>query len=105
MRFGLLTGGTTGSRGEGLGFDPSGEADPKYRRYDLRFPDMLEEIRFAEEMGFDFVGCPEQHFLPDFCATSAAEVIYGAVTARPSSVPHATINDDRLLPICFRSNW
>ena len=86
MRFGLITGGTTGSRGEGLGFDPGGEPDPKYRRYDLRFPDMLEEIRFAEEMGFDFVGCPEQHFLPDFCATSAPEVIYGAVAVQTQRI-------------------
>ena len=86
VRFGLLTGATTGTSGEGLGFDPNGPADPKYRRHDLRFPEMLEECVFAEKMGFDFVSCPEQHFLPDYCATSAAEVIYGALAVLTTRV-------------------
>jgi len=62
MRFGFVTGGSSAKL-----------------RHDIRDWEVLEEVELAEEMGFDFFGCPEQHFLGKYCSTSAAECFYGAV--------------------------
>jgi len=83
MRFGFLTGAATGGS---VGYDKSRADDPTYRRHDVRYNEAIEEIVFAEKMGFDVVGLPEQHFAPDVCATSAPEVMYGAIAALTSRV-------------------
>jgi alkanesulfonate monooxygenase SsuD/methylene tetrahydromethanopterin reductase-like flavin-dependent oxidoreductase (luciferase family) len=41
---------------------------------------------FAEEMGFDFWGTSEQHFVPSAYAVSAPETLYGAVAALTSRI-------------------
>jgi alkanesulfonate monooxygenase SsuD/methylene tetrahydromethanopterin reductase-like flavin-dependent oxidoreductase (luciferase family) len=84
MKFGFLTGAATG--GGKVGYDPSRSDDPTYRRHDLRYNEAIEEMVFAEKMGFDLVGMPEQHFAPDVCATPAPEVLFGAVAARTSRI-------------------
>jgi alkanesulfonate monooxygenase SsuD/methylene tetrahydromethanopterin reductase-like flavin-dependent oxidoreductase (luciferase family) len=84
MRIGFLTGAATGS--SKIGYDASRADDPTYRRHDIRYREAIEEIVFAEKMGFDVVGLPEQHFAPDVCATSAPEVIYGAIAALTTRV-------------------
>jgi alkanesulfonate monooxygenase SsuD/methylene tetrahydromethanopterin reductase-like flavin-dependent oxidoreductase (luciferase family) len=84
MKFGFLTGAATG--GSKIGYDASRADDPTYRRHDLRYNEAVEEMVFAEKMGFDLVGLPEQHFAPDVCATSAPEVIFGAVAALTSRI-------------------
>ena len=69
MRFGFVTGGSSAQL-----------------RHDIRYWEMLEEVELAEEMGFDFFGCPEQHFLGKYCSTSAAECFYGAVAMRTKRI-------------------
>lgn len=69
MRFGLLTGGSSAEL-----------------RHDLRYWEMLEEIELADTLGFDFFGCPEQHFLGEACSTSAAECFYGAAAVRTKRI-------------------
>lgn len=87
MRFGFLTGAATGAFGGGtIGFDKTRVNDPTYRRHDLRYKEALDEIVFAEKMGFDVVGMPEQHFAPDVCATSSPEVMYGAIAVLTSRI-------------------
>ena len=69
MRFGLLTGGSSAEL-----------------RHDLRYWEMLEELELADRLGFDFFGCPEQHFLGEACSTSAAECFYGAAAMRTKRI-------------------
>lgn len=69
MRFGLLSGGSAADL-----------------RHDLRYWEVLEEVALADELGFDFFGCPEQHFLGEACSTSAAECFYGAVAVRTKRI-------------------
>lgn len=64
MRFGLIHEATT----------------PHGTTYHRRYKEMIEEIVLAEEMGFDFWGASEQHFLRDF-GMGATEVFYGTVAA------------------------
>lgn len=69
MRFGLLTGGSSAES-----------------RHDIRYWEVLEEIELADELGFDFFCCPEQHFLGEACSTSAAECFYGAAAMRTKRI-------------------
>ncbi|MDO8588398.1 MAG: LLM class flavin-dependent oxidoreductase, partial [Armatimonadota bacterium] len=69
MRFGFLSG-----------------ASSHDLRHDIRYFEVLEEVELAEELGFDFFGAPEQHFLGEYCATSAAECFYGAVAMRTKRI-------------------
>ena len=41
---------------------------------------------FAEEMGFEFFGSSEQHFIPTGYTISAPEVLYGAIVALTSTI-------------------
>ena len=70
MRFGLLQEGET----------PDGVTH--HRRY----KEMIEEVVLAEEMGFDFWGTSEQHFVSPTATVSAPEVLYGAVAARTNRI-------------------
>lgn len=53
-------------------------ATPVGTTYHRRYMQMIEEAQFAEEMGFDFWGTSEQHFLLSV-GVSATEVLYAAV--------------------------
>jgi alkanesulfonate monooxygenase SsuD/methylene tetrahydromethanopterin reductase-like flavin-dependent oxidoreductase (luciferase family) len=70
MKFGLLT---------------EGEV-PKGLSYSARYHEIIKEAVFAEEMGFDFWGTSEQHFVPSAYAVSAPETLYGAVAALTSKI-------------------
>jgi alkanesulfonate monooxygenase SsuD/methylene tetrahydromethanopterin reductase-like flavin-dependent oxidoreductase (luciferase family) len=64
-----------------------------------RYKEVLEEARFAEEMGFHTWGTSEQHFMSPVSCISAPEVLYGAVAALTSRIRirHAIV----LLPFAF----
>jgi alkanesulfonate monooxygenase SsuD/methylene tetrahydromethanopterin reductase-like flavin-dependent oxidoreductase (luciferase family) len=46
----------------------------------------LEQIEFADKLGFDYVFDVEHHFLEEYCHSSAPEVILGAVAARTQNI-------------------
>lgn len=50
-----------------------------------RYKEMIDEVVWAEQMGFDFWGASEQHFLRDF-GMGATEVFYGAVAMETSRI-------------------
>jgi alkanesulfonate monooxygenase SsuD/methylene tetrahydromethanopterin reductase-like flavin-dependent oxidoreductase (luciferase family) len=64
-----------------------------------RYKEVLEEARFAEQMGFHTWGTSEQHFMSPVSCVSAPEVLYGAVAAITSRIRlrHAIV----LLPFAF----
>jgi alkanesulfonate monooxygenase SsuD/methylene tetrahydromethanopterin reductase-like flavin-dependent oxidoreductase (luciferase family) len=70
MKFGLLTEGDT----------------PKGMTHYHRFHELLDEIKFAEDMGFDFWGSSEQHGLPTVAPISAPETLYAAVAMRTNRI-------------------
>ena len=59
---------------------------PKGLSYSARYHEIIKEAVFAEEMGFDFWGTSEQHFVPSAYAVSAPETLYGAVAALTSRI-------------------
>lgn len=70
MRFGLIS-----------------EADtPKGMTHYHRYHELLDEIKLAEDVGFDFWGSSEQHFLPTVASISAPETFYAAVAMRTSRI-------------------
>jgi alkanesulfonate monooxygenase SsuD/methylene tetrahydromethanopterin reductase-like flavin-dependent oxidoreductase (luciferase family) len=64
-----------------------------------RYHEVLEEAKFAEQMGFHTWGTSEQHFMSPVSCVSAPEVLYGAVAALTSRIRirHAIV----LLPFAF----
>jgi alkanesulfonate monooxygenase SsuD/methylene tetrahydromethanopterin reductase-like flavin-dependent oxidoreductase (luciferase family) len=46
----------------------------------------LEQIEFADRLGYDYVFDVEHHFLEEYCHSSAPEVILGAVAARTQNI-------------------
>jgi alkanesulfonate monooxygenase SsuD/methylene tetrahydromethanopterin reductase-like flavin-dependent oxidoreductase (luciferase family) len=64
-----------------------------------RYKEVLEEAKFAEEMGFHTWGTSEQHFMSPLSCVSAPEVLYGTVAAITSRIRlrHAIV----LLPFAF----
>jgi len=69
MKFGFVSGGSSADL-----------------RHDLRYWEVLEEVELADQLGFDTFGAPEQHFLGEYCSTSAAECFYGAVAVRTKNI-------------------
>ncbi len=63
------------------------------------FHQVLEQVAFAEEMGFSNFWSVEHHFQPGFAHSSAPEVLYGALSQRTSKIRigHAVV----LLPIPY----
>ncbi len=47
-----------------------------------RFQEALEQIEFADKLGFDYIFETEHHFLEEYSASSAPEVFLGAVSQR-----------------------
>lgn len=70
MKFGLLTEGQVN----------------KGMSYGVRLREALDECVFAEQMGFDFVGTSEQHFMGSSYTISAPDVFMGALAARTSVI-------------------
>jgi alkanesulfonate monooxygenase SsuD/methylene tetrahydromethanopterin reductase-like flavin-dependent oxidoreductase (luciferase family) len=63
------------------------------------FTEMLEQIRFADHLGFDYAFLGEHHFMPEYAHNSATEVLLGALAATTrnirlgSGIVHASHND------------
>ena len=61
--------------------------------------EMLEQIRFADSLGFDYVFLGEHHFMPEYAHNSATEVLLGALsqTTRDirlgTGIVHSSHND------------
>jgi alkanesulfonate monooxygenase SsuD/methylene tetrahydromethanopterin reductase-like flavin-dependent oxidoreductase (luciferase family) len=54
--------------------------------YGVRLRESIEELVFAEEMGFDFVGFSEQHFMEGQWSVSAPEVVLPVVADRTHNI-------------------
>jgi alkanesulfonate monooxygenase SsuD/methylene tetrahydromethanopterin reductase-like flavin-dependent oxidoreductase (luciferase family) len=54
--------------------------------YGVRLRETLKELVFAEEMGFDFVGVSEQHFMEGQWSISAPELVMAVLADRTSSI-------------------
>jgi alkanesulfonate monooxygenase SsuD/methylene tetrahydromethanopterin reductase-like flavin-dependent oxidoreductase (luciferase family) len=50
------------------------------------FWEALEQVKLAEEVGFDYVWATEHHFLPNFSSSSAPEVFLAAVSQHTSRI-------------------
>ncbi|MBS1886030.1 MAG: LLM class flavin-dependent oxidoreductase [Actinobacteria bacterium] len=59
---------------------------PKGMAHYHRYHEVLDEVALAEDMGFDFWGTSEQHFLPSWAPSPAPETLYGAVAARTNRI-------------------
>lgn len=63
------------------------------------FTEMLEQIRFADSLGFDYAFLGEHHFMPEYAHNSATEVLLGALAATTrnirlgTGIVHASHND------------
>ena len=63
------------------------------------FREMLEQIRFADSLGFDYAFLGEHHFMPEYAHNSATEVLLGALAETTSNIRlgtgivHASHND------------
>ena len=58
----------------------------KGQSYDVRYHEVIKEAMFAEEMGVEYFGSSEQHFVPSGFTISAPEVLYGAIAAKTSTL-------------------
>src|SRR5262249_53000540 len=50
------------------------------------FHEVVEQVQFAEEMGFDAFWTVEHHFLDEFSHCSAPEVLYGVIAAKTKKI-------------------
>src|ERR1700722_13236187 len=63
------------------------------------FKEMLEQIRFADSLGFDYAFLGEHQFMPEYAHNSATEVILGALAQTTTNIRlgtgivHASHND------------
>lgn len=51
-----------------------------------RYKEMIKEVQFAEEMGFDFWGGSEQHGLSPIATVSAPDTLYAYIAAHTSRI-------------------
>jgi alkanesulfonate monooxygenase SsuD/methylene tetrahydromethanopterin reductase-like flavin-dependent oxidoreductase (luciferase family) len=51
-----------------------------------RFQEALEQIEFADKLGFDYMFETEHHFLEEYSASSAPEVFMGAASQRTKNI-------------------
>lgn len=54
--------------------------------YGVRYRESLDELVFAEEMGFDFAGFSEQHFMEGQWSISAPELMHATLAERTSRI-------------------
>ena len=59
---------------------------PEGTTHHRRYWEVMDEVILAEEMGFDFFGTSEQHFLVGLATVSAPEVFYPAIAMRTSRI-------------------
>lgn len=88
----------------GLFFNPviprrSGQRDWDPDQERRSFVEMIEQIRFADSLGIDYVFLGEHHFMPEYAHNSAPEVLLGAIAASTTGIRigtgivHASHND------------
>jgi alkanesulfonate monooxygenase SsuD/methylene tetrahydromethanopterin reductase-like flavin-dependent oxidoreductase (luciferase family) len=58
----------------------------KGQSFSGRYHEVLKEAVWAEEMGFDYFGSSEQHFVESAYTISAPETLYGAIAALTSTI-------------------
>ncbi len=46
----------------------------------------LDQVEFADKLGYDYAFLVEHHFLEEYCHSSAPEVLLGAIAARTSNI-------------------
>jgi alkanesulfonate monooxygenase SsuD/methylene tetrahydromethanopterin reductase-like flavin-dependent oxidoreductase (luciferase family) len=77
----------------------SGEDDWSPGQERKALTEMLEQIRFADSLGFDYAFLGEHHFMPEYAHNSATEVILGALSQTTTNIRigtgivHASHND------------
>jgi alkanesulfonate monooxygenase SsuD/methylene tetrahydromethanopterin reductase-like flavin-dependent oxidoreductase (luciferase family) len=52
----------------------------------FRYRELVREVQRAEEMGFDYWGTSEQHFVSPLATVTAPEVLYGAIAAQTHTI-------------------
>jgi alkanesulfonate monooxygenase SsuD/methylene tetrahydromethanopterin reductase-like flavin-dependent oxidoreductase (luciferase family) len=78
---------------------PSGQHDWDPGQERTTFLEMIEQIRFADSLGIDYVFLGEHHFMPEYAHNSAPEVLLGAIAASTTririgtGIVHASHND------------
>ncbi|GAA4025270.1 LLM class flavin-dependent oxidoreductase [Streptomyces plumbiresistens] len=78
---------------------PSGQHDWDPGQERSAFLEMIEQIRYADSVGIDYVFLGEHHFMPEYAHNSAPEVLLGAVAACTTNIRlgtaivHASHND------------
>jgi alkanesulfonate monooxygenase SsuD/methylene tetrahydromethanopterin reductase-like flavin-dependent oxidoreductase (luciferase family) len=75
----------------GLFFNPvipraSGQYDWGPDQERRAFLEMIEQIRFADSLGIDYVFLGEHHFMPEYAHNSAPEVLLGAIAASTTQI-------------------
>lgn len=68
-----------------FGFLSEGDTPPG-TTYDRRYWDLIDEVLLAEEMGFDYFGCSEQHVTVGGASVSSPEILYSYLIARTSRI-------------------
>ncbi len=74
-----------------------GEWEPGYE--ELRFREMLEQIEFADHLGYEYAFLGEHHFTAEYAHNSAPEVVLGALARSTKNIRlghgivHASHND------------
>lgn len=59
---------------------------PRGMAYSVRYNEVIKEAVFADEMGFEFFGSSEQHFVSTAYTISAPDVLYAAIAALTSNI-------------------
>jgi alkanesulfonate monooxygenase SsuD/methylene tetrahydromethanopterin reductase-like flavin-dependent oxidoreductase (luciferase family) len=88
----------------GLFFNPviprrSGQRDWDPDQERRSFVEMIEQIRFADSLGIDYVFLGEHHFMPEYAHNSAPEVLLGALATATTrirlgtGIVHSSHND------------
>lgn len=75
----------------GLFFNPvipkhSGQGDWGPDQERRAFLEMIEQIRFADSLGLEYVFLGEHHFMPEYAHNSAPEVLLGALAMSTSNI-------------------
>src|SRR5919201_1748271 len=63
------------------------DADQWHEEDELKiYHEALEQIEFADKLGYDYVFITEHHFLEEYCHSSAPEVFLAAAAARTKNI-------------------
>ena len=63
------------------------DADQWHEHDELKiYHEALEQIEFADRLGYDYVFITEHHFLEEYCHSSAPEVFLAAAAARTKNI-------------------